>query len=105
MYTILLQASSGGSGFNSLFFIGALIIVFYFFFILPQQRKAKQQRKFREELKKGDNVVTIGGLHGKVYSLDEGTVTLEVDKGIKLTFEKTAISIESSKRVAAKTEA
>lgn len=105
MYTILLQASGGSSGFNNLFFIGAIIIIFYFFFILPQQRKAKQHRKFREELKKGDSVVTIGGLHGKVYSLDGGTVTLEVDKSIKLTFEKTAISIESSKRAAAKTEA
>lgn len=103
MHTILLQASNGGGGFNNFLFIGALILIFYLFFILPQQRKAKQQRKFREEMKKGDEVVTIGGLHGKIYDINDATVTLEVDKGIKLTFEKSAVLVEGSKRSASKT--
>lgn len=78
-----------------------VMIVFYFFMIRPQQKKQKDQQKFREGLKKGDSVVTIGGLHGKVYAVEATTVTLEVDKGIKLTFEKTAVSQENSAKVVA----
>lgn len=80
--------------------IVAIIVVFYFFMIRPQQKKAKDQKNFRENLKKGDNVVTIGGLHGKISSIEsDDTIIVEVDKGIKLKFEKSSISAESTKRV------
>lgn len=75
---------------------GGIFVVFYFFMIRPQQKKQKDQRNFVDNLKKGDNVVTIGGLHGKIYAVEGNTVILEVDKGLKLTFEKTAISREAS---------
>ena len=61
-------------------------------------------KKFIEEIKRGDNVVTIGGLHGKILSTDEATVTLEVDKGVKLKFNRSAISQESSKTVLEETK-
>lgn len=78
--------------------------MFYFFMIRPQQKKQKEQKKFIEEIKRGDNVVTIGGIHGKVMSTDETTVVLEVDKGVKLTFQKSSISLEASKPVPVKEE-
>lgn len=87
---------------QSLILFGGIAIVFYFFMIRPQQKKQKDQKKFINEIKKGDSVVTIGGLHGKVYALDEETVTVEVDKSTKIKFERTAISLEASKRVADK---
>ena len=97
--SILLQATEGG-GLSSLILFGGIAIVFYFFMIRPQQKKQKQQKKFIEEIKRGDNVVTIGGIHGKVMSTDDNTVTLEVDKGVKITFNRTAISMDSSSSLA-----
>jgi len=96
---ILLQA--GGSGSTSSFImLGVMAVIFYFFFIRPQQKKQKDQKKFTEEVKKGDQVVTLGGIHGKILSIDDATITLEIDKGTKMTIERSSISMESSKRVA-----
>ncbi|MBL3654582.1 preprotein translocase subunit YajC [Fulvivirga sediminis] len=95
--TVLLQAGAdGGGGYGSLILFGGVALVFYFFMIRPQQKKQKQQKKFIEEIKRGDFVVTIGGIHGKVLSSDETTVVLEVDKGVKMTFLKSAISLDST---------
>jgi preprotein translocase subunit YajC len=102
MLNILLQAAAptgGGFDAKTLILLGGMIIVIYFFMMRPQQKKAKDQKKFREGLKKGDTVVTIGGMHGKIASLEEDdTIVLDVDKGIKLKFEKSAISLEASKK-------
>ncbi len=88
-------------GFDPSFFLmmGGMIIVFYFFMIRPQQKRQKEQVKFREELKPGDRVVTIGGLHGKIDSINADTVTLEVSRGTKLTFDKSSISVENTKKL------
>ncbi|MBA9078449.1 MULTISPECIES: preprotein translocase subunit YajC [Rufibacter] len=104
MLTILLQAAAPGGGMSQFLLIGAIFIVFYFFIMRPQQKKAKDQRKFRDELKRGMQVVTIGGLHGRILSIDEDAVWLEIDKGIKLKFDKVAIARESASKVAATTE-
>lgn len=96
MYSILLQAASTGSTpmiYNVLLWV-AIIGVFYFFMIRPQQKKQKDQKSFVESLKKGDSVVTVGGLHGRVASVDGPTITLEVDRGVKMTFEKSSIARE-----------
>jgi len=82
-----------------LLMFGAIILVFYFFMIRPQQKKVSDQKKFRNELTKGMTVITIGGLHGKLVAIDEDTVTLEVDKGVRLTFDKTSVSMEATARV------
>ena len=95
--SILVQASQG-SGWSSLILFGGIAIVFYFFMIRPQQKKQKQQKKFIEELKKGDTVVTIGGIHGKIVDQTDTTVTLDIDRGTKIKFEKSSISLESSKQ-------
>jgi preprotein translocase subunit YajC len=61
MYAILLQAQANWFQYLP---IAAIIVVFYFFMIRPQQKKAKDQKKFGEEIKRGDYVITIGGAHG-----------------------------------------
>jgi preprotein translocase subunit YajC len=92
------QGAEGGSSSSLLSFLPLvlIILVFYLFFIRPQMKKSKDQKKFRENLKKGDKVITIGGLHGKIAELDETTVTLEVGNQVRLTFEKSAIALDSS---------
>lgn len=98
IFALLLQAP-GGFGVSNLIFIGAIILVFYFFMIRPQQKKVNDQKKFRDALKKGMNIVTIGGLHGKIISIEDDAVWVEVDKAVKLKFDKTAIASEVSNRV------
>lgn len=99
MSTILLQATSGGGGqIFQLVFFGAIILVFYFFMIRPQQKKAKDQKKFTEEIKKGDYVVTIGGAHGYVGEMEGDTFVLEVEKGGRIRFNKSAISMEATRQ-------
>lgn len=93
--TILLQAAGGG-GYEQFILLGGMILVFYFFMIRPQQTKQKKQREFVQEMKKGDTVVTAGGMHGKIISVTEHTVTLEVDKGINIKFEKGSISLDNT---------
>jgi len=103
IFSILLQNQPQGGGLMSqILLFGGIALVFYFFMIRPQQKKQKDQKNFINEIKKGDTLVTIGGIHGKVYAQDDETVTLEVDKSTKLTFEKTAISLDSSKKKAEK---
>ena len=95
---ILLQQPSGQSLYSNLLLIGGIVLIFYFFMIRPQQRKQKDQKKFLEEVKKGDNIVTIGGIHGRIASIDGDTIILEVEKGGKIKLDKSSISLEASKR-------
>lgn len=85
------QAQPGGSMWSSLIFIVLLIVVFWLFFIRPQSKKAKEEQKFRESLKKGDKVVTIGGFHGKVVEVKETTVIISLAPNMEVEVEKTAL--------------
>ena len=76
-----------------------MIAIFYFFFIRPQQRKQKETKKYLEEIKKGEMVVTVGGIHGKIVEVSDTTVLVDVDRGTKLLVEKASISLEASKRL------
>lgn len=93
--SILLQAAEGGGMAQMLLLVG-MLAVFYIFMILPQNKKNKRQRKFVEGLSRGQAVVTAGGLHGKIVSVDNHTVILEIDRGIKVKFEKGSISSENT---------
>lgn len=77
-----------------------IMVVFYFFMIRPQMKKAKDQKKFRENLKEGDNVITIGGIHGKIVKLEETTVILEMHDKSKVKFERSAIVPDSAATLA-----
>ncbi|HLF32770.1 MAG TPA: preprotein translocase subunit YajC [Cyclobacteriaceae bacterium] len=96
---ILLQQSGGPSMYGNIILILGIIVIFYFFMIRPQQRRQKEQKKFIDEVKRGDYVVTIGGIHGRIFAIEGDTIVLEVEKGGKLRIDKTAISLESTKRV------
>ncbi|MBI2259635.1 MAG: preprotein translocase subunit YajC [Flavobacteriia bacterium] len=76
---------------QQLIMLGMIVIVFYFFMIRPQMKKQKDLKKFRENLKSGDKVVTIGGIHGKILEVADSTVLVQTD-GSKIRFEKSAIS-------------
>jgi preprotein translocase subunit YajC len=69
-----------------------MIGIFYFMLIRPQQKKAKEHRALLDALKKGDNVVTAGGIYGKVTSVDENIVNLEVSNGVTIKIKKGHIS-------------
>ena len=91
---LLLDAnSSSSSSMHQIFLIGSIALVFYFFMIRPQHKRQREQKNFLEQLKKGDSLVTIGGIHGNVYSVTDDTVTLDIDnKGAKLTISNGAIA-------------
>ena len=78
-----------------------VFVVFYFFMIRPQQKKQKDLKKYREALAKGDSVVTIGGIHGKVIEVKDTTVTIKVGGGTELKVEKSAVSQDATSQLAA----
>jgi|TARA_B110000467_G_scaffold57382_1_gene52517 preprotein translocase subunit YajC len=88
---ILLQAA--GTGMSSLIMFGMIFAVMYFFMIRPQIKKQKKEREYRSALKKGDKVVTIGGIHGKITDVKEDTFIVEIMGGNTLKIEKTAVSM------------
>ncbi|MCF8358654.1 MAG: preprotein translocase subunit YajC [Prolixibacteraceae bacterium] len=69
----------------------AILVIFWLFMIRPQAKKQKELRKFRESLKKGDKVVTSGGIYGKVANINENIVVLQVDENTKLTVDKASV--------------
>ena len=91
--TLLLQAA-GGIDVTQLLFPAAIGLVVYFFMIRPQQKRTSDAKSFRQSLAKGSRIVTIGGLHGLVVDLTEDTVVVEVDRGTKLRFDRSAIARE-----------
>lgn len=94
MFTsILLQAAAPQEGGGMSFFIllGGMVLIMYFFMIRPQMKRQKEAKKFREALQKGDKVVTIGGLHGRVLEIDDTSVVISIEQG-KVRVEKSALS-------------
>ncbi len=76
-----------------------MFLVVYLFMIRPQMKRQKQEKKFAEELKKGDRIITKSGMHAKVLELNnDGTVILETAAG-KMKFERSAISLEMSSKL------
>ena len=88
---ILLQVA--GSGLSSLIMFGMIFAVMYFFMIRPQIKKQKQEHAYRLALKKGDSVITIGGIHGKITDVKNNAFIIEVHGGTKLKVLKTAVSM------------
>lgn len=94
MNTILLEAAQQGGGMLTIGMMVLLFAIMYFFMIRPQNKKQKEIQKFRDALTVGQDVVTIGGIHGTIKNIntEEGTVTLEVATGVKIVFAKEAIN-------------
>ncbi|MEC7646663.1 MAG: preprotein translocase subunit YajC [Bacteroidota bacterium] len=88
---ILLQAS--GAGMSSLIMFGMIFAVMYFFMIRPQIKRQKKEREYRSALKKGDKIITIGGIHAKITDVKEGVFIIETYGGVTLKIEKSAVSM------------
>ncbi|MFP3042835.1 preprotein translocase subunit YajC [Treponema primitia] len=107
VFPLLLGAPQGGEGGGpgsmiSTFIPFILIIgIFYFLIIRPQNKKQKETQKMLGALKKGDKIVTIGGVHGVIQSVKESSVVLKVDENTKIEFSRSAIAtvVEASKAV------
>lgn len=102
LYLILMsQPASGANGqqsaspWSTLVLMLVLMLLFWLFFIRPQSKKAKEQKQYQESLKKGDKIVTIGGIYGKIVEISEKTVVIE-SQGTKLEMDKSAINAEAS---------
>ena len=91
-FTLLTQNQAGGS-MSFIIMMVLIFVVMWFFMIRPQQKKQKELNKFRESIKKGDKVVTIGGIYGTVAEVKEGSsqVLLEVDKDVKIKVDKASL--------------
>lgn len=95
-----MDPSGKNSSTMSLVFMGLMILVFWLFMIRPQAKKAKEQKNFVNQMKKGDKVVTIAGIHGTIHKVNEdGTLNLEVSPGSYLKIEKSTISLEWSQAI------
>lgn len=97
-------APAGQMG-SLVFTIVAMILIFYFFLIRPQKKQEKETKKMLDALKKGDRIVTIGGIYGTIFNVTESTVVIKVDDNTKIEFSKTAVSrviADEDKKVAEK---
>jgi preprotein translocase subunit YajC len=91
------SAPQGGSAFLQFLPFIAIIAIFYFLIIRPQNKKQKDTQRMLDALKKGDRVVTIGGIHGIIQTVRDHSVILKVDDNVKLEFNRSAISsVESA---------
>ena len=92
MFTLFQAAPAAQGGGAAMWIMLALIfVVIWFFMIRPQRKQQKELQNFRDSLKKGDKVVTIGGIYGTVCEIKEGTVLIEVDNNVKIRVSKQAL--------------
>jgi preprotein translocase subunit YajC len=92
---LMMDPQGKGSSTMTMIMMGGMILVFWLFMIRPQAKKAKQQKQFINNLQKGDKIVTIAGIHGKVNKVnDDSTLEMEVSPGSYMKIERSAISME-----------
>jgi preprotein translocase subunit YajC len=89
--TILQQQAAGQGNWSFLIMMVLIFVVMWFFLIRPQQKKQKELARFRNELKKGDKVVTVGGIYGVIADLKDKYIIMEVDSNIKLRVDRNCI--------------
>lgn len=87
------QGAPAGAGMMNIVMIVALIFIFYFFMIRPQQKRQKKLRMEREAMRKGDKVVTAGGIYGRINEIDEksNTLIIEIDKDVKIRIDRNSV--------------
>jgi len=96
------EGESSGSSWTTIAFFFLFFIILYFFMIRPQSKKAKDQKNFLNEIKAGDKIVTIGGVHGKILKVEDDTYLLEVDSNTKVRIEKSVISLDFTRAMNAR---
>ncbi len=94
---ILMAPQQGQGGIMSFLPLIAIVVVFYFFMIRPQMKKAKDQKKYIEALKKGDKILTIGGIYGKIVEVrEDATFIMETEDGSRMKISKNAVSNDAT---------
>jgi preprotein translocase subunit YajC len=94
-FTILMGQPTGDSGpgiMSNVILFGSIILIFYFMIIRPQQKRAKERKKLLESIKKGDKVITSGGIYGTVAGLDEKTVLVQIADNVKVKLDRGSIA-------------
>jgi preprotein translocase subunit YajC len=94
-FTILMAqpTQDGGPGLMSnVILFGSIILIFYFMIIRPQQKRAKERQKLLDSLKKGDKIITSGGMYGTVVGLDDKTVLVQIADNVKVKLERGSIT-------------
>lgn len=91
LLAILQGGQQQGGGMSLILMMLAIFVVMYFLMIRPQQKKQKELAKFRNQLKKGDKIVTIGGIYGTVDEIEERTILMDVDKNVKIRVDKSSV--------------
>lgn len=90
------QPAQGQNPYQGFIMLLLIVVVFYFFMIRPQMKRQKELRKFRESLQKGDKVITTGGIYGRIDSMKDNYIMVEVDTNVKIKIDKSAILKDSS---------
>jgi preprotein translocase subunit YajC len=99
MYSFLLamappaQGGEGGSIWSMALMLGSIVAIFYFMIIRPQQKRTKERNALLESIKKGDKIITAGGIHGTVVGLEEKTVLIQIADNVKVKMEKSSVSV------------
>ena len=94
----LLQAAGGQSQLSFFLMIGLMFLVMWLFMWRPESKRRKELQKFREGLKKGDKIVTAGGIYGTVKEIRETTLLIEVDSNVTLRIDKNMVVADNSQQ-------
>ncbi len=87
------QGQGGGEIYSTIIMFGAIIAIFYFMIIRPQQKRAKEREQLLSTVKKGDKIVTAGGLHAKVIAVEEKILLIEIADNIKVKLERSSVAV------------
>ena len=85
-------AGAQGNGWNGLFMMGAIVVLFYFMLIRPQQKKAKEHRAMIDALKKGDKIISSGGLHGVISGVSDDAITMEIAPKVRVKISRGSVA-------------
>lgn len=98
LYVLLLTPPAEGQGnpYSGLIMMLLILLVFYFFMIRPQMKRQKELKNFRENIKKGDKIITTGGVYGKIADISNNIVTIEVEDKVKMKVDKSAVLKDNS---------
>lgn len=87
------QGGQGGDFFSTILMLAVIVAIFYFMILRPQQRRQKERQKLIAAMKKGDRVITAGGLHGTIVGIEEKTLLLQIADNVKVKVERSSISV------------
>ena len=96
LLSILLQAPAGGNNYSSLIMLALVFVVFYFFMIRPQTKRQKEIKQQREAMKVGDQIVTSGGIYGKVKDIKYAAVTVEIADNVRIKVDKNSVFVSAA---------